>query len=57
MPCCNLRSDIKEHESYILGNVNTQSLVSCLTNNHACSFREEMKKHGEKTGACKTCLF
>ena len=52
-----LQQGITEHESYILGNVNTQSLVSCLTNNHACSFREEMKKHGEKTGACKTCLF
>lgn len=57
MPCCNLRSDIKEHEGYILGNVNTQSLVSCLTNNHACSFRKEMQKQGIKTGACKTCLF
>lgn len=57
MPCCNVRSDIKEHEWYILGNVNESSLTDCLFNEHACNFRDEMKTNEPKKGACETCSF
>ena len=57
MPCCNLRSDIKNHESYILGNVNESSLADCVFNERACNFRREMMTTDEKKGACKTCNF
>ena len=57
MPCCNLRSDYSEHEWYILGNINHTSLVNCLFNDHAKSFREEMLTDCAKKGACRTCVF
>lgn len=55
MPCCNLRSDIKDHEWYILGNINESSLIDCLESQHACDFRREVGAHGPKKGACATC--
>ena len=57
MPCCNVRSDIKEHEWYIQGNINERSLTDCLFNKHACDFRKEMLTHDPKKGACSTCDF
>jgi|10_taG_2_1085330.scaffolds.fasta_scaffold26082_2 hypothetical protein len=55
MPCCNVRSDIKEHEWYIQGNINERSLVDCLFNKQACDFRQEMLTYAPKKGACSTC--
>ena len=57
MPCCHLRSDRKEHEEYIIGNINDSSLIDCLFNDHACSFRKEMITTELKKGACATCNF
>ena len=42
-PCCNIRSDVKTHEEYVLGNLKTTSLTSILESQNATTFRRNVK--------------
>ena len=42
-PCCNIRSDVKAHENYVLGNLKANTLTEILTSGHANTFRENVK--------------
>ena len=59
MPCCNLRSDWKEHKKFILGNLNdnNQNLFTIFYNKKAKAFRELMASGNLKSYPCNTCLF
>jgi len=57
MPCCHFRSDIKEHEPFILGNVNNTSLTDIYKGDKAESFIKLMasKAYEKYPEACRNC--
>jgi radical SAM protein with 4Fe4S-binding SPASM domain len=42
VPCCNIRSDAKQHKNYVLGNLENQSLTEILISRKAKNFREKV---------------
>lgn len=58
VPCCNYRSDIPEHEEYILNDLNEQpSLFLTYASRKAVAFRRSMLTLEEKKGPCSNCHF
>jgi len=59
MPCCNLRSDWKEHEQFILGELTdkNETIFSIFNNKKANKFRKSVSKNGKKSYPCNTCHF
>lgn len=56
MPCCHMRPDNPEHQQYILGNVNEQSIVDIYYSQKAEEFREKMRhENGDFPEPCKYC--
>lgn len=56
-PCCHIRSDIKEHQQYILGNLKEQSLKDIYYGDKAKIFREVMSSsnYNNYYNACQYC--
>lgn len=42
-PCCNIRSDVKTHQEYTLGNLHTATLSEILLKDKAVIFRDNVK--------------
>ena len=57
MPCCNLRSDIKEHENYIMGDTNKESLSEIFTSKKIVNLRKALIGNDKKPAPCDTCKF
>lgn len=57
LPCCNLRSDIESHKSYILGNVKNSSLQDIFFSDVANKVRRILADFSEKQGPCRHCRF
>ena len=55
MPCCNLRSDAKEHKNYILGNIKDNTIFEIFTNKKSSNLRSSLGINGDKMGACQNC--
>jgi radical SAM protein with 4Fe4S-binding SPASM domain len=53
-PCCNIRSDVKSHENYVLGNLKTSSLTDILTSQLANTFRNRVK-NCDFDKVCSSC--
>lgn len=54
MPCCHMRSDIKFHREYILGNINNESIIDIYNNNKAVNIRKNISS-GVLYKPCKYC--
>ena len=54
MPCCNLRSDCKEHEKYVLGNIEKENIVDIYFSNKAMKFRNNLLI-GKRPKVCSFC--
>ena len=54
--CCHVRSDIPEHQKYIIGNIKDNSIFELFTNNKIINFRKELLRNELKHGACKHCI-
>ncbi len=58
VPCCNLRSDIPAHESYVIGRLAQQpDLFLQYTNRFAANFRTSLITDGVKKGLCSNCHY
>lgn len=57
MPCCNLRSDVKAHKNYILGDIAKQDLFDLFMNDNFIAMRKVLTPNGEKGGACASCHY
>ena len=59
MPCCNLRSDIKQHQKYILGNIDEDNLCSIYFSLKGTEFRKSVFTYNENAycSLCNTCNF
>lgn len=54
--CCNIRSDIKEHENYLIGNVENNNIFELFTNDKIIEFRKRLlRDNSKKFGACAYC--
>lgn len=58
MPCCNVRSDIPEHVSYISGwLLGDGDLFSIYAGQKAARFRASLLNEDVKQGVCRNCYF
>lgn len=58
MPCCNLRSDIPEHNSAIVAVLKEHdSLFRVFAGEKLSEWRRSLLSFDEKTGLCRTCRF
>ncbi len=57
LPCCNLRGDIKEHHSSIMGNVKTSSLQEIYFSSVSNQIRRWLADVSPKGGPCSTCTY
>jgi len=57
LPCCNLRGDIKEHHSSILGNVKASSLKDIYYSSVSNQMRTWLADVSPKGGVCSTCTY
>ncbi len=58
MPCCNLRSDISEHQSAILGDLTRDpDLFALYAGEKAAGWRRYLVDFSPKAGVCKNCSF
>jgi MoaA/NifB/PqqE/SkfB family radical SAM enzyme len=56
MPCCNLRSDIPEHQATIVGDLLTEgSSIFDIYAGRLSGWRRSMAAFGEKDWPCRTC--
>lgn len=57
-PCCNVHSDVPEHQAYLMGKISpSDSLFSVYTNKTFVQWRKSLFDFGEKEKPCKTCNF
>ncbi|MEI0611468.1 radical SAM/SPASM domain-containing protein [Brachyspira pilosicoli] len=57
MPCCNLRSDVKEQTPYILGNIKDNNLFEIFTNSKMANMRKYLSYYLEKSYPCDNCYY
>ncbi len=57
MPCCNFRSDVSEHQKFILGDLNESSMAEIFSSSRACKLRKQLCGFGKKLTPCGTCKF
>ena len=54
--CCNIRSDVKEHKDYLIGNVENNSIFELFTSDKIIEFRKSLlRDNSKKFGACANC--
>ncbi|WIH87729.1 radical SAM/SPASM domain-containing protein [Brachyspira pilosicoli] len=57
MPCCNMRSDVKTHEPFILGDINKTNLFELFTNENFVNIRRYLASRSKKSGPCEHCHY
>jgi radical SAM protein with 4Fe4S-binding SPASM domain len=57
LPCCNLRGDVAEHKSSIMGNVQQHSLMDIYYSKISNQMRQCLASVSSKEGVCKTCQY
>lgn len=58
VPCCNIRSDAPEHESYVIGTVGRESgIFSLFADSDLVDWRRHLAGWGEKAAPCDQCRF
>ncbi|MBB4106018.1 radical SAM/SPASM domain-containing protein [Allorhizobium borbori] len=58
VPCCNFRSDISEHASYVISDLNEYpDIFLSYSSSKAADFRRSMLTHERKSGPCSNCSF
>jgi hypothetical protein len=59
MPCCNLRSDVPSHASYVQGHLGEPSddIFSVYVGQKAANFRKSLLNNKVKDGVCRSCNF
>lgn len=57
LPCCNFRSDIKEHNNFILGDANNESILNIFNNIKMKKLRKKLLKDIDKLKPCNECNF
>ena len=57
MPCCNLRSDAPEHQDFIVGDLNQQSLFQIYAAGPLVEWRRRLIGFGPKKNPCSNCGF
>ncbi|TKZ28423.1 radical SAM/SPASM domain-containing protein [Brachyspira catarrhinii] len=57
LPCCNFRSDIKEHNNFILGDANNESILYIFNNIKMKKLRKKLLKDIDKLKPCNECNF
>ena len=57
MPCCNLRSDIEDHEAFILGNIKDNGILEIFNNEKMQELREILKFDNIQLYPCRECNF
>lgn len=57
LPCCNFRSDIKEHNNFILGDANNESILDIFNNIKMKKLRKKLLKDIDKLKPCNECNF
>jgi MoaA/NifB/PqqE/SkfB family radical SAM enzyme len=55
VPCCNVRSDVPEHNEMVMGNVNEQSIFDIFANFRYSLLRYQMRDFGVKVYPCRVC--
>ena len=55
IPCCDLRSEIKEHENMMLGNINKNTIFELYCSKKASKMRKYLYKKSIKLPPCATC--
>jgi len=57
MPCCNFRSDVKEHKKFIMGNVNENTIAEIFCNDKYIWLRKHLCKNNIDIVPCNECKF
>jgi hypothetical protein len=58
MPCCNLRSDIEEHQAAIIADLAADDdLFAAFASPALAAWRRHLAGEGAKSGLCRTCAF
>jgi MoaA/NifB/PqqE/SkfB family radical SAM enzyme len=58
VPCCNFRSDIPEHATYVVGNINEEpNIFLNYASQQAVRFRRSLLNVQPKDGLCRNCHF
>lgn len=57
LPCCNFRSDIKEHNNFILGDANNESILHIFNNIKTKKLRKKLLRDINKLKPCNECNF
>jgi len=57
MPCCNLRSDIEDHEAFILGNIKDNRISEIFNNEKMQELREILRHENIEIDPCHECSF
>lgn len=54
VPCCHIRSDVKKHKKFVLGDLHDDNIINILNSDKAIEFRERLAV-GELASVCKYC--
>ena len=58
MPCCNLRSDVQEHENYVTYDLaETNDIFAAYAQSALVKWRQSLIGWQEESGVCKDCSF
>lgn len=55
MPCCDLRSDIKDHQNMIIGNISKNTIFEIFTSEKTSQLRNYLFKKSFKLPPCNKC--
>lgn len=57
MPCCNMRSDVKSHEDFILGDVKQSDIFELFMNDKFIQIRKDLMSNEIKYKPCEFCFY
>ena len=57
MPCCNFRSDVPEHKSFIIGNANNTSVLEIFNSAKLLKLRKILRNNNIELYPCNECNF
>lgn len=57
MPCCNMRSDVKSHKDFILGDVKQSDIFSLFMNENFIKIRKDLMSDNIPYKPCEFCFY